>query len=831
MAIKRKVLTLDEATLTSGAAIAAAGGSLPRRIGVAGSLKAAALALSPDLFYDFDEASGTSIYSTGTYALTGTLEAQTSRSPGVQGGAIGPTSSGRTRLALLPNSNYYKAAYNEAWSVSFWWFGGSDISGPWLVTSASSSSGYNGMTINWQTANGLYILMMGATGSIGFAGLVSYTQFPEGRWNHIVVTCDGGTGYTSLKVYVNGVSQSVSASWAGTLQAFTYGASGFGIGGAASTNQYGPSKGRALTQLGYWKGRALTPAEVASMYVVPGSARARWVFDLGAGRTVREVALPGNLSRRRSATSDARLSRLYVAIAAGARAEYELGQDLSLAADGGVTLDVDLGVGVDGISPYIGGPLGEGPVVVYEEADPVAAAPNVTSIASHDGYIDVTLDTDVGTVAAPTSDAAPAVQLTGATEPAPGVVRLATGPAYTGANISSIASDATGITLVSDIPILSAPSASYDPFPATHITAVTQPTANSVLLMTEPVPANVVSIDSAPGRINVTFDQPLGHGTTISNDPNSSLFVTGDSILGSMLTVFCTGTVPGGPTLPTIGDPVTFPTPAVDSTNATGIFQGAIIIRSAIIKALQELRENPTLIRDALSSLPQDVLTSKKYGEKTIDECVRWFTQTNVPVKLGLALTNLTSPCISVELTSSEEAEATLGDVDYKVIERDPWNPTQARELASVHSREAYSVIMMVQGEPEFLLFLDTLVRFGILRHKEDLLDDRGFARLTWSVGPAGAMQDVPGRENFFARTLRLNGFARNCWPVAPKPGQPMGFIESTHFGPRVAPVAQNSDGTATSVPVTPSEPGPAGADPFDVSTWLDRDIVSGKRT
>lgn len=270
---------------------------------------------------------------------------------------------------------------------------------------------------------------------------------------------------------------------------------------------------------------------------------------------------------------------------------------------------------------------------------------------------------------------------------------------------------------------------------------------------------------------------------------------------------------------------------ATPETEVTGVFQGAIIIRSAIIRALQELRENPNLIWDALASLPQDDLTAGRYGELTIQQCIDWFTKTNCPVKLGLVLTQMTSPCVSVELVGGDEAEATIGDVDYNVVEEDPWSPGNSRELASVHARESYSINCFVQGEPEYVLFLDTLVRFGIFRHKEDLLDERGFARLTWSVGPAGSVPDRPGMENFFARTFRLNGYVRHVWPVPLKKGQNAGPISQVEFGPGVAAAVHNDQSIATSDAVTPVDPKPPGGDPFNPSDWEDRDILSGQRT
>lgn len=266
------------------------------------------------------------------------------------------------------------------------------------------------------------------------------------------------------------------------------------------------------------------------------------------------------------------------------------------------------------------------------------------------------------------------------------------------------------------------------------------------------------------------------------------------------------------------------------TTEVTGIFQGAIIIRTALIKALQELREDPNLIRDALSSLPQDDLTADRYGEKTISQCIRWFTETKVPVKLGLLLSQLTSPCIAVELNNGDEAEATLGDVDYNVVENDPWRPGHQRELASVQARESYTITVFVQGEPEYLLFLDTLVRFGILRHKEDLLDERGFSRLTWTVGVAGAVPEAPGRENFFARSIQLNGYVRHCWPVPLAKGQADTPIEEVPFGPRIAAPVHNDTSDATSSPVTPVEP-VVGGDPFNPEDWELRDMLTGEKT
>lgn len=269
------------------------------------------------------------------------------------------------------------------------------------------------------------------------------------------------------------------------------------------------------------------------------------------------------------------------------------------------------------------------------------------------------------------------------------------------------------------------------------------------------------------------------------------------------------------------------------STEVTGIFQGDLVIRSAVIVALQELRDNPTLIQDALASLPQDDLTSQRYGDKTVQQCVDWFTNTKIPVKLGLNLSMLSSPCIAIELNNQDEAESTIGDVNYEASEPDPYNPGLFRKLASLQARESYNVTVLVQGEPELMLFLYTLVLFGLLRHKEDLLDDRGYNRLTFSVGVAAKLDEVPGAEQFFLRAIRLNGYSRHCYPVPLDPSNRngAGIIDRVEFGPRIAAVATDATGTASSSPVTPDQPTVAGSGPFDPADWDDRDIISGHKS
>lgn len=100
-------------------------------------------------------------------------------------------------------------------------------------------------------------------------------------------------------------------------------------------------------------------------------------------------------------------------------------------------------------------------------------------------------------------------------------------------------------------------------------------------------------------------------------------------------------------------------------TEALGIFQSDIAIRSAIIMAIADLRANPWLLDYVFASLPKDELTMKAYGEKEVAAAKKWFSNTNIPVFLNVRQDDSSLPCISIMLQDSTEAENTLGDIHY----------------------------------------------------------------------------------------------------------------------------------------------------------------------
>lgn len=96
-----------------------------------------------------------------------------------------------------------------------------------------------------------------------------------------------------------------------------------------------------------------------------------------------------------------------------------------------------------------------------------------------------------------------------------------------------------------------------------------------------------------------------------------------------------------------------------------GIFPSEIIIKSAISAALRDMRRKPYLLDYVFNSLLEDELTFQKYGQKTVDLAKAWFTATKIKIYSNVHLEGAEFPCITMALSGTSEAEATLGDTHY----------------------------------------------------------------------------------------------------------------------------------------------------------------------
>lgn len=102
-------------------------------------------------------------------------------------------------------------------------------------------------------------------------------------------------------------------------------------------------------------------------------------------------------------------------------------------------------------------------------------------------------------------------------------------------------------------------------------------------------------------------------------------------------------------------------------TEALGVFQSDVIIRTALEQAIADMRANPWLLDYVFSSLRDDTLTSSAYGEKEIAQAKKWFLKTEIPVMLSARVPDGARypVVVTLDLLSSTEEENSLADIHY----------------------------------------------------------------------------------------------------------------------------------------------------------------------
>lgn len=154
---------------------------------------------------------------------------------------------------------------------------------------------------------------------------------------------------------------------------------------------------------------------------------------------------------------------------------------------------------------------------------------------------------------------------------------------------------------------------------------------------------------------------------------------------------------------------VTLELPLPDSlTQILGVHQSDVIIRSAIVAALADIRANPWLLDYVFASLPQDPLTWKQYGERDLNEAKKWFLATDVAVSVLPNMDESKWPKITIELSDSREVEteASLGDVNYTPTESNDstWPSLNQSPITPISYIPSTGVVKL-SGEPDFFIF------------------------------------------------------------------------------------------------------------------------------
>lgn len=87
----------------------------------------------------------------------------------------------------------------------------------------------------------------------------------------------------------------------------------------------------------------------------------------------------------------------------------------------------------------------------------------------------------------------------------------------------------------------------------------------------------------------------------------------------------------------------------------SGIFQGDIIIREAILLGIEDMRKNEWLIDHMLSDLKNINYFTDKYGEKNIQTCKEWFKNNQIDVYMRGRDDKDRLPCVTIQMGGSNE--------------------------------------------------------------------------------------------------------------------------------------------------------------------------------
>ena len=286
------------------------------------------------------------------------------------------------------------------------------------------------------------------------------------------------------------------------------------------------------------------------------------------------------------------------------------------------------------------------------------------------------------------------------------------------------------------------------------------------------------------------------------------------------------------------------------------LFNGDLIIKTAIELILEDVRKNPWIIEDIFSDLLENPILAKKYGMAEISRAKEFISSNNVAVYMKGRIDKQEFPCITIALGESSEDKtlATLGDLDidtqdYTPDEIDkpiqymvpPFTPVSYNsttgiievptDVASyiyinqgmiavdpatgngwiingkagvngfqiaagsmltgtkigvvpqyqlyrakrerIISQESYNIGCHVEGDQSTLIFLFGVIKYGLLRYREALLEHNNFQLSTISCTDM-VRNDAFGIDNVFSRFITLSGQVEESWIKTP-----MRIIES----------------------------------------------------
>ncbi len=106
-------------------------------------------------------------------------------------------------------------------------------------------------------------------------------------------------------------------------------------------------------------------------------------------------------------------------------------------------------------------------------------------------------------------------------------------------------------------------------------------------------------------------------------------------------------------------------TQPIAATECLGFYPLDLVIRSALLEGISQLRSQPWLLDFLFQGLLRDPYIARHYGTEEFLRSKEWILNTNIVVAMAHNLNQGSVPHVTIFLGSESEAEATLGDVHY----------------------------------------------------------------------------------------------------------------------------------------------------------------------
>lgn len=187
---------------------------------------------------------------------------------------------GKTGNAVMFNSTYDRIDIDNTsllsftdgsndlpFSISLWaYFTAFSSFGNMLVNKRSNVAGSDEWQVRLRPDKVMFYKVDKNSAGANYQGVIMTNTVSLNQWYHIVVTDNGSKSEAGMKIYVNGVEQSITSFSSGTYTGMALGTHLVRVGQAGWTTGTGNEHSGYIDSLSVWRGRELSGYEVGLLY-------------------------------------------------------------------------------------------------------------------------------------------------------------------------------------------------------------------------------------------------------------------------------------------------------------------------------------------------------------------------------------------------------------------------------------------------------------------------------------------------------------------------------------------------------------------------------------